>query len=109
MAGLLNSSSVLMCPHGGTVQAITSNVRTKVAGDFALRSSDTFLITACPFILGIVPHPCVQVQWVVPAARSQVASDFSLTEESVGLCMAADMAVQGTALVVFAQPSVVGQ
>src|SRR2546425_872652 len=55
MAALLNSSSVLMCPHGGTVQAITSNTRVKAAGDFLLRSSDTFTIAACPFVLGTSP------------------------------------------------------
>ncbi len=60
-----------------------------VGGDFLVRSSDTFLIAGCPFVVGIVPHPCVQVQWVQPAARSQVIGDFTLTEESVGLCIAA--------------------
>ena len=109
MAGLLNSSSVMMCPHGGMVEAITSNTRTKVAGDFALRASDTFLISACPFILGLVPHPCVQVQWVVPAIRSQAAGDFTLTEESVGLCIAADQAPQGVVLISFTQPRGAGQ
>jgi hypothetical protein len=109
MAGLLNSSSVLMCPHGGTVSVVTSNARVKAGGDYLVRSSDTFLIAGCPFILGLVPHPCVQVQWVQPAARSQVLSDFTLTEESVGLCVAADQAVQGTVQIVFTQPQVTGQ
>jgi hypothetical protein len=108
MAGLLNSSSVLMCPHGGMVQAITSNTRVKAAGDLLLRSSDMFTITACPFFLGPLPHPCVQVQWVQPAARSKAVDDFTLTETSVGLCLAADMAPQGTAMIVLAQPRVAG-
>jgi hypothetical protein len=109
MAGLLNSSSVMMCPHGGTVSAVTANTRVKVAGDFVLRASDTFLIAGCPFILGLVPHPCVQVQWVQPAAQSQVLNDFTLTEDSVGLCVAADQAVQGTVQIVFTQPKVTGR
>jgi hypothetical protein len=109
MAGLLNRTSILMCPHGGMVQAITNNTRTMAAGDFVLRKSDTFLVTACPFVLGIVPHPCVQVQWVQPATQSQAASDFTLTEESVGLCVAPDMAVQGTVMIVFTQPRVAGR
>jgi hypothetical protein len=91
------------------VTAITSNTRVKAAGDFVLRSSDTFLIAGCPFILGLVPHPCVQVQWVQPAEQSQVMGDFTLTEESVGLCVAADQAVQGTVLILFTQPQVAGQ
>jgi hypothetical protein len=109
MPALLNASSVMMCPHGGQVQAITGNARAKVGGDFALRASDSFLIAGCPFALGPVPHPCVQVQWVEPAARSQVGGDFTLTEASVGLCTAADQAVQGTVLIVLAQPRVAGE
>ena len=108
MAGLLNMSSIMMCPHGGTVNAVTANARVQAGGDFVLRSSDTFLIAGCPFILGTTPHPCVQVQWVQPALSSQVMSDFTLTEESVGLCVAPDMAVQGTVLISFTQPQVSG-
>ena len=108
MAGLLNSSSVLMCPHGGTVSATTSNTKVKAGGDFVLRPSDTFTIAGCPFILALVPHPCVQVQWVQPAQKSQAAGDFTLTEQSVGLCVAADQAPQGPVQVVFTQPQVTG-
>jgi len=108
MAGLLNMSSIMMCPHGGTVSAITTNTRVLAAGDFVLRSSDTFLIAGCPFTIGTASHPCVQVQWVQPALRSQVISDFTLTEESIGLCVAPDMAVQGTVIILFTQPQVSG-
>src|SRR5271157_2717445 len=95
MAGLLNASSTLMCPHGGTVSIVTSNSKVQGGGDFLVLSSDTFLIAGCPFTLGPAPHPCMQVQWVVPAARSQVQSNSTLTEESVGLCVAADQTPQG--------------
>jgi hypothetical protein len=109
MPGLLNASTVMMCPHGGTVTAITSNTQVKAGGDFALRQSDTFLVAGCPFLIVLVPHPCVQVQWVQPAARSQVGGDFTLTEASVGLCVAGDQAVQGTVLIVVTQPQVSGE
>jgi hypothetical protein len=108
MPGLLTTSSVMMCPHGGKVQAITTNTRTRAGGDLALRQSDTFVIAGCPFSIGPVFHPCVQVQWVQPAARSQAVSDFTLTEASVGLCVAADQAVQGTVLIMLTQPQVSG-
>lgn len=108
MAGLLNTASVLMCPHGGTVSAISSNARVSAAGSFVLRPSDTFLIAGCPFVVGVVPHPCVQVQWVVPDAQSKAMSDFTLSEQSVGLCVAADQAPQGTVLITFTQPRVSG-
>lgn len=108
MANLLNTSSIMMCPHGGTVSAISSNTRAMANGDPILRASDTFIIAGCPFVIGIVPHPCVQVQWVQPDTMSQVLSDFTLSEQSVGLCVAPDMAVQGTVLVTFTQPLVSG-
>jgi hypothetical protein len=108
MPALLTSDSVMMCPHGGQVQAISSNTRAQANGGFLLRASDTFVIAGCPFILGLVPHPCMQVQWVLPATGSQAVGDFTLTEASVGLTVAADMAVQGTVLVTMAQPRVSG-
>jgi hypothetical protein len=108
MPALLNDSSVMMCPHGGSVQAVTSNTRAQAAGGFLLRASDTFVVAGCPFVLGLVPHPCVEVQWVQPAAGSKAVSDFTLTEASVGLCIAPDQAVQGAVLILAAQPSVAG-
>ncbi len=109
MAGLLNVSSMLMCPHGGMVTIVTSNTRVMAGGDLAVTASDTFLVAGCPFILGLVPHPCVQIQWVQPAARSQVLGDNTLTEDSVGLCVAVDQSVQGTVLITFTQPQVMGK
>lgn len=108
MANLLNTSSIMMCPHGGTVSAISSNTRVNAGGSPVLCATDTFLIAGCPFVVGVVPHPCMQVQWVQPDAQSQVLSDFTLSEASLGLCVAADMAVQGTVLVTFTQPQVSG-
>jgi hypothetical protein len=109
MGNLLNTSSILMCPHGGTVSVITTNTQVMAAGDPVLRASDTFLIAGCPFVVGIPLHPCMQVQWVQPDTESQVLGDFTLSEDSVGLCVAADGAMQGTALIVFTQLQVSGE
>ncbi|HEX3437628.1 MAG TPA: hypothetical protein VHT24_12735 [Pseudacidobacterium sp.] len=109
MANLLNTASVMMCPHGGTVSAITSNTRVNVGGGPAVLATDTFMIAGCPFVVGVVPHPCMQVQWVQPDARSQVESNFTLSESSVGMCVAADMAVQGTVLINMTQAQVSGE
>jgi len=108
MAGLLNTSSIMQCPHGGMVNVISSDTSVQAASSFVLRSSDTFIVAGCPFIIALVPHPCVQVQWVLPAFKSQVMGDFTLTEESVGLCVSADMAVQGVVLINFTQSQVSG-
>ena len=95
-----------MCPHGGTVKAISANTRGRASGDYVLRATDTFVITGCPFTLP-PPNPCVQVKWVTTARRSRILA-IRVTEESQGLCVAADQAVQGTVQVSFAQSRVKG-
>jgi hypothetical protein len=101
MAALLNTSSIMMCPHGGTVSVVTTNTQVKGGGDPLIGATDTYMI-------GPSPHPCLQVQWVQPDLQSQVLGDFTLNEESVGLCVAADLAVQGTVLINFTQEQVSG-
>jgi hypothetical protein len=108
MSGFLTTASVMMCPHGGTVQAVTTNSKVKAGGAPVLRSTDTFIIAGCPFLIVLVPHPCVTVQWVQPAARSKI-SDPTLTLASIGLCQAADQAPQGTVIIASTQPSATGQ
>ena len=107
-ANLLTVDSVLMCPHGGTVVAIPSSPRASMGGATVVYATDTFVIAGCPFTLGPAPHPCVQVKWVQPAARSTVNGNATLTEASVGLCVAADQSVQGTVQVVTTQSQVSG-
>ena len=101
-------SSMMMCPHGGTVQVISSNTKVKASGSYLLRSTDTFTIVGCPFVLGTPPHPCIQVQWVQSSLKSKAVRDFTLTASSVGLCVAADQAVQGTVLIQTTQSKVSG-
>ena len=108
MPASLNVSSVMMCPHGGTVQAVSSNTRVNAGGAFALRGSDTFIIAGCAFATPAGPHPCVQVQWVQTVTRGKAMGDFMLNEASVGLCVAPDQAVQGTVLITSTQPRVSG-
>src|SRR5260370_23161815 len=98
MPALLNTASVMMCPHGGTVQAISSNTRASAGGAFVLRATDTFIIAGCPFSTPAGPHPCVQVPWVQTAQRIKAGGDPTLTPASVGLCVAPDQALQGTLL-----------
>lgn len=108
-AALLHRSARLMCPHGGTVTITSTNSKTKAGGDFLARAGDTFLITGCPFIAGLVPHPCVNVKWSVSAQQSRASGDFTLTEQSVGFCVAADQAVQGAVQILQTQTKVSGR
>jgi hypothetical protein len=111
MGQFLTTASVLQCPHGGIVSAITTNAVAQAVGDYIVRSSDTFMIAGCPFVLPTpppTPHPCMTVQWVVSALMNQVMSDSVLTEDSVGMCLAADQTPQGPVLISFTQPLVSG-
>ena len=102
MPALLTAASTMMCPHGGTVTATPGQTQT-VVDTPVLRGSDTFTIAGCPFMIALVPSPCVTVQWVQTATRVQAGGDFVLNEESVGLCLAATQAPQGGVLIVEAQ------
>ena len=107
MPALLTAASTMMCPHGGTVQAIPGQTNA-AAGAPILRGSDTFIVAGCPFVIGPAPSPCVTVQWVVTATQVQAGSDFVLTEASVGLCLAATQAPQGAVLIVQTQAGASG-
>ncbi|WP_437295416.1 hypothetical protein [Sorangium sp. So ce426] len=108
MAQLLTASSVLLCPHGGTVSIVSSNVRSQAVGGALARASDTFLVSGCA-LAGSSSPPCVTVKWIVPSARSRAAGDSALTTDSVGLCMSAANAPLGSVVVAVAQPRVSGQ
>lgn len=109
MGNLLNTSSMMMCPHGGMVSATSSNSVAKADGAYILRGSDTFTIAGCPFTLPSgSPHPCVKVMWQVTAMKHKAAGELCLTSDSTGLCVAADNAPQGTVMIGNTQMKVEG-
>jgi hypothetical protein len=108
MGNLLNTSSTLMCPHGGSVSITSSNTVAKADGAAIARGSDTFTIAGCPFVLGNTPHPCVRVQWTVTASMHKAAGQLALTADSAGMCLAADSAPQGTVQISKTQTKVKG-
>src|SRR5258708_10512411 len=88
-------SSTLMCPHGGTVSPIPANAKVSL-GDQTVLATDTFPIGACAFAPGGVPHPCVQVNWIVTALRATPDGAAPLTTDCLGMSMAAGGTVQRT-------------
>src|SRR3954452_1190069 len=99
MAHFLTTTSTLQCPHGGAIESATRNTKVRARGQFVLRWTDTFTVAGCSYTIGTTPHPCVRVQWDVHAQRHKAHGDFSLTEDSVGYCLAGDGAMQGSAVV----------
>jgi hypothetical protein len=108
MAQFLTTASILQCPHGGMVTAITTNTAAQAGGSYIVRSSDTFMVAGCAFTLPSGPSPCMTVQWVTAALTNTVMSDSVLTEDDVGLCLAADEAPQGPVIISSTQPLVSG-
>jgi len=102
----LTVNSSLQCPHGGTVQIISSNTRVKTEGGGAALATDSFIISGCLYQIPAVvpiPSPCVLVQWIVPDARNRVNGNFILSQSSTGLCMSATGIPQGPVMVVNTQ------
>jgi hypothetical protein len=102
VGSILTTAAVMMCPHGGQV-SISAMQSTVSAGAAIVRPDDMFTISGCPFMIGMSPHPCVQVEWQMPAMRVKAGSSGSasavLTTSSIGLCKAADNAPQGTVMI----------
>lgn len=100
---LLTTTSSLRCPHGGTVSITSSNRRVTSGTPLAL-ATDTFTIAGCPFQIpvgvGTVPHPCVRVHWIKVDAKTQVGGVPTVSQDSAGICLAADQAPQGPVSIV---------
>ena len=105
---LFHVGAQAMCPHGGQISTTSSNTRVKVGGQMVATSADTSTIAGCPFMMGQSPHPCVKVQWLVPAARVKVNHQAALLQTSTALCLAADQVPQGAPRVLVAQKRVKG-
>jgi hypothetical protein len=102
---LLTTASTLQCLHGGTVSIVSSNTQAQAGAPLAL-ASDTFTVTGCPFQIPAsgVPHPCVRVQWTKTNQKVSVNGTPTLSQDSKGVCLAADQAPQGPVFIVQTQP-----
>jgi hypothetical protein len=105
MAGAtLTTSSVMQCPHGGVVQVVPSNTRVRSGGSPILTTADAATVIGCPFIVALVPSPCVRVQWVTGDVKAQAGSS-TLSQSSVGLCMSAAGVPQGPVVISGGSPN----
>lgn len=84
MAFLLNSRSVVMCRHGGTMSHTPGSLRSyTVEGAPVMLLSDHYQILGCTYRW----DPCVGVNWVSPSNMLFVAGSPALINTSVGLTM----------------------
>ena len=103
MIPLLTTMSTVMCPHAGQAILVTSNTEAVIDGAPALLLNDIHPVAGCTFAPGGVYTPCVQIRWIVGATQTAVHGVPVLLQNSVGLCLNAMQAPQGTALVVQTQ------
>ena len=107
MAGnTVTVQSSLQCPHGGTVQIITTNTQAMADSGFMATMADTFVISGCPFQIPAtppIPSPCVTVRWTVTDMRVKVNGSPTISQGSVGVCFSATQLPQGPVSVVNTQ------
>ena len=100
---LLNTDTVIMCPHGGMIRHIPMNVTSyRVDGRRPMLQGDQYLIVGCPNSYGW-PSPCNQVIWITASSMLMIQGRRALTLESVGICQSAGGVTQGPALITYTQ------
>ena len=82
--------------------AMSKNTKA-LAGAPILRVDDTFTVAGCPLNISGSPHPCITVKWQNPSRQTKADGGQALTTDSMGLCQAADQAVQGPVQIISTQ------
>ncbi|MEP6945085.1 MAG: hypothetical protein ABJA02_04150 [Acidobacteriota bacterium] len=100
---LLNTNSVIMCPHGGVVTHVPGTFTSyRIEGRPPMLLSDVYLVQGCPFYTG-QPSPCVGVNWITGSPTMMVRGIPVLTQASVGLCQSTTGVPQGPAIIASCQ------
>jgi hypothetical protein len=106
---ILTLSTVMVCPHGGSVRATAGSQRLLVDGSPVLRVSDSFIVSECPFIDPTGnPSPCVTVQWPVGSSTVLVEGTPALDVSSTSVCEGADGSLRGPVAITSSQSRVEG-
>ncbi len=100
--------AVAQCPHGGPIAIAPGSPRVLVSGMPMATLADQDMVAGCVFNVSGAPHPCLRVQWTVPAVRVKSNLVPVILQTSVGLCLAADQAPQGPPIISATQPRVLG-
>src|SRR5829696_4294489 len=104
---LLHVGATVMCPHGGQATALPAQSRATVSGQPVVTLAHTYTVAGCPLNVSGAPSPCLTVRWTAPAGRVTVGGSPALTHGSIGLCLNAAQAPQGSAVVAVVQQRVV--
>jgi len=83
---LLHQGATVLCTHGGQAQPTAPNPRVKVGNQMVVTQPAPYTIAGCPFVIGIVPSPCVTAQWIVAATRVRAGGASILLQDSQAIC-----------------------
>ena len=108
MPPIFHVGATAICPHGGQVTTVSTNTRVLVNATPAATMADQFMVAGCAFNISGAPHPCMLVQFLVPAVRVMVMGAPVILQSSPSLAKAADQAPQGPASLLVVQPRVQG-
>ncbi len=100
---LLNTQTVIMCPHGGIVTHIPLTYTSyRVDGRPPMLLTDQYLISGCPFF-SFMASPCFRVLWISGSVNLIIRGVPALTLSSVGLCQSASGIMQGPVIMTYTQ------
>jgi hypothetical protein len=106
---LFHVGATAICPHGGQVTTISTNVRVLVSDQPVATFGDNYLVAGCAFTVPPgKPQPCIKVQWLVPSTRVLVGGQPVILQSSTGICQSPEQIPQGPPIIATTQVRVRG-
>lgn len=86
MGYLLTQGSTVQCLHSGQAQPTVTSAQVKINGQPIVTQSSSYTVSACPFMKGSTPSPCVTAQWTSGATRVKAGGVPVLLKDSQATC-----------------------
>ena len=86
MGYLLTQGATVLCLHGGQAQPAVTSTHVKINGQPIVTQSSNYTISACPFMQGSKPSPCINAQWTSSATRVKAGGVPVLLADSQATC-----------------------
>lgn len=87
MGYLLTQDATVQCLHSGQAQPTAMSAHVKVNGQSVITQSSTYSISACSFMQGTKPSPCMTAQWTSAATRVKADGVPVLLSDSQATCI----------------------
>jgi hypothetical protein len=87
MAYLLTQDATVQCLHAGQAQPTAMSAQVKINGQSVITQSSTYTISACSFMQGTKPSPCMTAQWTSAATRVKAGGVPVLLSDSQATCI----------------------